>query len=305
MSFPQKTEIVIGLPIYNNSTFLIKALESLRQQTHPLFSVVMLDDCSEDDSPQIAMQYADMDNRFHYYRNDSRQGLASSWRMVFELSKAKFRNMKFFAWASDHDLWDKYWIEKLLPIINKKDCVLAYPLAQRIDESDHCIPHDIRKGIYSTNDSKNVVKRFKSITDLKSNFGNMVYGLFRASALSQAGIFRNTLLPDRLLIHEIVLLGNILQIEDVLWYRRFRKKITLNSQANSLWPHVKPWYGRLPWEWVHSFFLVKHQSAFLKTSYPQSWHIHIILTQLAFAMKNFIHRTLKRMSKRIKASLFF
>ena len=48
----------------------------------------------------------------------------------------------------------------------------------------------------------------------------MVYGLMRMDALRDAGIFRSVLNPDRLLIGEMSLRGQIEQVQQPLWFRR-------------------------------------------------------------------------------------
>jgi hypothetical protein len=50
--------------------------------------------------------------------------------------------------------------------------------------------------------------------------GDIVYGLMRTDAVDASGIFRPVLCPDRLLIAELTLRGEIRQVPEVLWYRR-------------------------------------------------------------------------------------
>jgi hypothetical protein len=80
--------------------------------------------------------------------------------------------------------------------------------------------------------------------------GDLVYGLMRVEAMQQAGIFREVLCPDRLLVAEITLRGQIRQVPEVLWYRRqfaagsiVRQRATLfrpgASVPSALTP---PWY---------------------------------------------------------------
>ncbi len=247
---------VFGVTLCNNQTYLREALESLLNQIRPDFAVVMLDDCPNVESRAIAEEFVKRDDRFRYYTNSKRMGMIATWRQVYFLAKADWPEMKYFAWASDHDLWHPDWLAKLAGVLDSvPDAVMAYPLAQRIDEHGQDIPHNVRKGVFSTRGLTQTYLRFRFVTHLRRNFGNMVYGLYSANALEKAGVYRGTFVPDRLLMQELSLQGHLLQVEEVLWNRRFRKTVTLRTQARSLWAGNRPLFTYLPWEWVHTGYV--------------------------------------------------
>jgi hypothetical protein len=62
----------------------------------------------------------------------------------------------------------------------------------------------------------------------------MVYGLIRVGALRRAGVFRRVLRPDRLLMTELTLQGTILQVPEVLWFRRQSNGTSVERQRTSL-----------------------------------------------------------------------
>ena len=49
--------ISIAMTTYNGSKYIIKQLDSLRQQTTKPDEVIILDDCSKDDTVQITLDY--------------------------------------------------------------------------------------------------------------------------------------------------------------------------------------------------------------------------------------------------------
>src|SRR5207249_94275 len=91
----------------------------------------------------------------------------------------------------------------------------------------------------------------------KMSAGNMVYGLYRADAIARCGVFRPVLLPDRLLLLELALIGEFVQIPETLWYRRFARKVTLKRQRASLFARHPPLYTRVPWWLVHAAVLAR------------------------------------------------
>lgn len=49
---------VIAAPLYNNADFLAQTVESLLGQTNPDLALVLVDDCSTDDTEPIARAFA-------------------------------------------------------------------------------------------------------------------------------------------------------------------------------------------------------------------------------------------------------
>lgn len=283
------------MTLYNNAAFLRGALESLRDQSYTDFAVVMLDDCSRDETQKIAQEFSRGDARFIYVCNDARRGMLGTWRGAFDIARTCYPSMRYFAWASDHDVRDRAWLEKLVGAIEGcEGAVMAFPLAQRIDEGGAPIPHDVRKGVFSTAHCNSLFERFQAVTRLRRNFGNMVYGLYVSDALWAAGVYRDTLIPDRLLMQELSLAGKIVQVEEVLWFRRFKKKLSLQSQLKSLWVPPRPWSSYLPWELVHTYFLFTRIVRLSPSQADRGVKFRLVFGQLNFAIKNLASRSLWR-----------
>lgn len=59
--------ISIIIPVYNAERWLVDCLDSIARQSYSDFEVLMVDDGSRDGSAVICKNYADKDERFHYY----------------------------------------------------------------------------------------------------------------------------------------------------------------------------------------------------------------------------------------------
>ena len=57
------TMVSIGMPVYNGSEFIRKALDSLLNQTHTNFELIISDNQSTDNTEIIVQEYAKKDNR--------------------------------------------------------------------------------------------------------------------------------------------------------------------------------------------------------------------------------------------------
>jgi hypothetical protein len=240
--------VVLGMTLHNQARHLPAALESLLAQSHEHFMLVMLDDGSQDGTEAIARQYAARDARVRYHRRGERQGMIATWHGVVELARRECPTAVYFAWASDHDRWHRDWLARLYATLESSPrAVLAYPLTQRMTPDGEAIDKEPRR--FDTEGLTDVRARWRRFCRNGAGAGDMVYGLMRLAALGEAGIFRQVLRPDRLLIAELVLRGEIRQVPEVLWFRRNTATSSVARQAQTLLlPGTAPsWFWWPPW----------------------------------------------------------
>lgn len=58
---------------YNNGKYLMDAIESVRQQTYTNWEIILVDDCSTDNSHELYKEL-EQDDRVHIFRNDQNRG---------------------------------------------------------------------------------------------------------------------------------------------------------------------------------------------------------------------------------------
>jgi glycosyltransferase involved in cell wall biosynthesis len=248
--------VVIGVPLFNGATHLRAALDSLLGQRFTDYALVLLDDCSTDETPAIAAEYAARDPRVSFERHERRLGMMRNWRAVFERATRLHPSAAYFAWASDHDLWDPEWLATLMDVLETQtNVVLTYPRVERCDELDQALELDGRSFDSTTISDRRERLRF---TALRMPAGNIVYGLFRLETLRRCAVFSSVLLPDRLLLAELSLYGAFHQVERPLWRRRYRRGETasLERQRRSFYPDGAPLRSHLPWVLTHCAVLV-------------------------------------------------
>ena len=59
--------ISLIIPVYNSEKYLKKTLDSVRNQSYRNFEVILVDDGSTDNSPEICDEYGQVDARFHVF----------------------------------------------------------------------------------------------------------------------------------------------------------------------------------------------------------------------------------------------
>lgn len=233
-----RAQVGIGATLFNRAQYLREALDSLLAQTYRDFRLVLVDDASSDETEAVAREYAARDSRIRYVRHGERQGMIASWRRAFEEATTD-PSVQYFAWASDHDRWDPYWLKTLVEAMEADpDVVLAYPLTRRLDTGGRLLDKPPR--LFETQGVTSRDERWSRVCREHPASGDMVYGLMSAAALRDAGVFRDVVCPDRLLVAELALRGEFRQVPRELWFRRQFEEASVARQQTSLFAGRAP-----------------------------------------------------------------
>ena len=208
---------VIGVPLFNavERGCFQDALDSLLAQAYPHAAFVFVDDCSTDRTGDVIATIAAHDIRVYSSRNAQRVGLVRNWRRTFALARALFPHAPYFAWGSDHDRWNRRWLDTLVRELDAHpEAVMAYPRLTRIDDSGQDI-----KGRWpdSPRQSAPLLLNWSKV-----GAGKLVYGLYRSEMLQRAGVLPLVHEPDMYLMVELSLHGELRMVPKTLWHRRER-----------------------------------------------------------------------------------
>jgi hypothetical protein len=122
-----------------------------------------------------------------------------------------------------------------------QDVVLAYPRSLRMEPDNARMT---RRAFETVGITGRGARMRRSARHMLS--GEMIYGLMRAEALEAAGVFRYVITPDRQVLLALSLFGQVKQVDEVLWYREFRRGFDLERQRGSFFPDGAPLYSYLP-----------------------------------------------------------
>ncbi|MBI4263992.1 MAG: glycosyltransferase family 2 protein [Acidobacteria bacterium] len=238
---PVGPRVVFGMPAYRRPDALARVLESLLSQTCPDFAIVIVDDDPSPEVKAIVETYAEGEPRIVYEPNPVRLGMIGNWRKAFDHSRALYPSSEYFAWVSDHDMWHPRWLEAMVDGLDGHPAaVMAYSQMQRV------FPHE-RRAVTRRFDTVGLppAARLRAATS-EMTAGNCIYGLFRAAALEQAGVFRPVLMPDRQVLLALCLLGEFRHIPEVLWYREVAGMFSFSRQRRMLFADRVPLHTYLP-----------------------------------------------------------
>ncbi|WLR50574.1 glycosyltransferase [Bacillus tianshenii] len=92
------SSITVVMPVYNNEKYLRPAIESVLKSSYKEFELLIIDDCSQDSSFEIALQYQMKDERIRLIRNKRNLGAAQNQKKGILESKGDY---VIFAAADD------------------------------------------------------------------------------------------------------------------------------------------------------------------------------------------------------------
>ena len=121
-------KISIGIPVYNGEKFIRKCIESVLQQTHRNFELIISDNASTDSTPKICEEYLHKDDRITFVRQNKNMG--PNWNFNFLLGKAA---EEYFVWiAADMFLLPEF-LEKNIAVLESQDKVVGCISKIKID----------------------------------------------------------------------------------------------------------------------------------------------------------------------------
>ena len=101
--------VSIITPVYKCEKYISKTIESVINQTYKNWEIILVDDCSPDDSADIIKKYADNDKRIKYIKLKENSGAAIARNTALENSKGRF-----IAYLDADDLWMRDKLEEQL-----------------------------------------------------------------------------------------------------------------------------------------------------------------------------------------------
>jgi glycosyltransferase involved in cell wall biosynthesis len=132
MNYTEKRNIKVSIitPNYNCGCFIEQAIVSVIAQTYQDWEMIIVDDCSTDDSYTIAMEYANRDGRIKVYRTEHQSGSPVEPRNI-GIQKATGR---YIAFLDSDDMWLPNKLENQLKLFDNKDTAVVFSNYKKINE---------------------------------------------------------------------------------------------------------------------------------------------------------------------------
>lgn len=121
--------VSIVMPAYNSAKYIDAAIQSVLHQTFSDWELIIIDDCSNDETFNIASSYANLDKRINVLHNDNNIGVSSSRTKGVSLATGEW-----IAFLDSDDLWRYDKLEKQFSFAMSSDAILIYTGSSFIDE---------------------------------------------------------------------------------------------------------------------------------------------------------------------------
>lgn len=105
-------KVSILIPVYNTEIFLSQTIESVLNQTFTDWELIILDDCSTDESFSIAQDFVLKDKRIKSFRNEQNLGMMRNWNKGISLCQSEL-----YAKLDADDLWHPCMLEESLRLL--------------------------------------------------------------------------------------------------------------------------------------------------------------------------------------------
>ena len=125
--------ISVVMPNYNGHRFVEQAIDSVLSQTYKYFELIIVDDCSKDDSLQLIKEKAKIDNRIIVIELEQNRGVANARNIGI-----KHAIGEYIALLDNDDLWAEDKLERQL-MVALSGADIVYCSYDFIDENNNSI----------------------------------------------------------------------------------------------------------------------------------------------------------------------
>lgn len=120
--------VSIIMPSYNTAQYIEKTIESVMEQTYTNWELIIVDDCSSDNTEKIVKGIKD--ERIKFFKNERNSGAAISRNRALQLAKGRW-----IAFLDSDDIWVPEKLEKQIAFMEDNNIAFSYTNYEIIDES--------------------------------------------------------------------------------------------------------------------------------------------------------------------------
>src|SRR5690625_3752065 len=116
-------------PAYNAARFIAETIESVLNQTYENWEMIIVDDCSQDETTSIIKKYQAQDERIHLIELEENSGSAVARNTAMDHAKGKY-----LAFLDSDDKWLPEKVAQEVAVVEEKDIDLSFTGYARVKE---------------------------------------------------------------------------------------------------------------------------------------------------------------------------
>ena len=167
--------VSIIMPSWNTGKYIGAAIQSVIEQTYSNWELLIVDDCSSDNTDDVVSRYTD--TRIRYLKNDTNLGAALSRNYALREARGEW-----IAFLDSDDIWMPAKLEKQISFMTQHGYVLSYHEYEKINENGKSL------GIYVSAPefvNKKRMYRYDYIGHLTMMYSSAYFGLIQIKNISK------------------------------------------------------------------------------------------------------------------------
>ena len=120
--------VSIIMPCYQMASYIGKAIEGVMAQSFDDWELLIVDDASDDGTPDVVKTYLEKDNRIGLAVKERHSGIADTRNLAINMARGRF-----LAFHDADDVWHPDKLEKQLAFMEEKQAGISYTAYDWID----------------------------------------------------------------------------------------------------------------------------------------------------------------------------
>jgi len=120
--------VSIITPVYNTERFITDTINSVLNQTYQNWEMLLVDDCSSDNSAEIVKKFVEQDARIKYIKLDKNAGVANARNVGMKKATGEY-----IAFLDSDDMWDANKLTKQIKFMKDNKYHFTYTAYEIVD----------------------------------------------------------------------------------------------------------------------------------------------------------------------------
>ena len=162
---------------YNAGRFIEETIKSVLDQTYENLELIIVDDCSTDNTDEIVSKYIKVDSRVKFYKLEKNSGAAVVRNTALEKAEGRF-----IAFLDSDDVWDRKKLEKQISFMKSNNYGFSFTSYRLMKEDGELLNKEVRvpKEVKYTDLLKNTIIACLTVIIDRDMIGDFRMPLVRA-----------------------------------------------------------------------------------------------------------------------------
>ncbi|XDD51563.1 glycosyltransferase family 2 protein [Leptospira sp. WS92.C1] len=127
-------KVSIIMPVYNSEKFISESVQSVLNQTHTDWELILIDDLSKDQSKNLMKEFAKSDKRINAFFKKTNSGSADTRNHGIQNATGRY-----IAFLDSDDLWDSSFLKEQIQLMKDTNAAFSFSAFRVIDENSNPI----------------------------------------------------------------------------------------------------------------------------------------------------------------------